>query len=185
MVIGPSAPSLQDVHPTSTTGDDELMAGAEIQANALDTVLRGLPLQPAPRGLDVLLIVLLGHGRAGGQPALLAAARPRDGARPSAAIFVVAVQLAFNGGTILPSCIRWARSCFSTVGALALHYVTDRFERERVRDLFARFVPENVVDDVLARADGAPARRRAARRHGHVQRPARLHVLRGGAARTR
>jgi adenylate cyclase len=39
------------------------------------------------------------------------------------------------------------------VGALAVHYVTTAFERERVRDLFARFVPENVVDDVLARTD--------------------------------
>jgi adenylate cyclase len=48
VVIGPSAPSLQDVHPTSTTGADELMAGAEIQATALDTVRRGLPLQSAP-----------------------------------------------------------------------------------------------------------------------------------------
>ena len=37
---------------------------------------------------------------------------------------------------------------------LALHYLTVAFERERVRDLFARFVPENVVDDVLDRADG-------------------------------
>src|SRR5205085_4899165 len=27
------------------------------------------------------------------------------------------------------------------------------FERERVRDLFSRFVPENVVDEVLATAD--------------------------------
>src|SRR5207245_5764452 len=27
-------------------------------------------------------------------------------------------------------------------------------ERERVRDLFSRFVPENVVDEVLARTDG-------------------------------
>ncbi|MGH3104218.1 MAG: CHASE2 domain-containing protein, partial [Gaiellaceae bacterium] len=36
VIVGPSAPSLQDVHPTSTSGDD-LMSGAEIQANALST----------------------------------------------------------------------------------------------------------------------------------------------------
>jgi len=40
----------------------------------------------------------------------------------------------------------------TTVGALVVSYVTTAFERERVRDLFSRFVPENVVDDVLARA---------------------------------
>jgi adenylate cyclase len=41
----------------------------------------------------------------------------------------------------------------ASVGALAVHYVTTAFERERVRDVFSRFVPENVVDEVLARAD--------------------------------
>ena len=34
-----------------------------------------------------------------------------------------------------------------------MHYVTTAFERERVRDMFSRFVPENVVDEVLARTD--------------------------------
>ena len=42
----------------------------------------------------------------------------------------------------------------SSVGALAVHLVTVAFERERVRDLFSRFVPETVVDEVLASADG-------------------------------
>jgi adenylate cyclase len=32
--------------------------------------------------------------------------------------------------------------------------VSEAFERARTRDLFARFVPENVVDEVLASADG-------------------------------
>jgi adenylate cyclase len=39
------------------------------------------------------------------------------------------------------------------VGALGVATTVGAFERERVRDLFARFVPEAVVDDVLARAD--------------------------------
>jgi adenylate cyclase len=152
VVIGPSAPSLQDVHPTSTTGDDELMAGAEIQANALDTVLRALPLQPAPRGLDVLLIVLLGMV-APVASLRLSPLRALAVALGLAAIFVVAVQLAFNNGMILAFIYPLGALVLTTVGALAVHYVTTAFERERVRDLFARFVPENVVDDVLARAD--------------------------------
>jgi len=152
VVIGPSAPSLQDVHPTSTTGDDELMAGAEIQANALDTVLRRLPLQPAPRGLDVLLIVLLGMV-APVASLRMSPLRALALALGLAAIFVVAVQLAFNRGMILAFVYPLGALVLTTVGALAVHYVTTAFERERVRDLFARFVPENVVDDVLARAD--------------------------------
>jgi adenylate cyclase len=152
VVIGPSAPSLQDVHPTSTTGDDQLMAGAEIQANALDTVLRSLPIQSAPRGLDIALIVLLGMVA----PVASLRLSPLRGlavALALAAAFVVAVQLAFNGGMVLAFVYPMGALALTTVGALAVHYVTTAFERERVRDLFARFVPENVVDDVLARAD--------------------------------
>ena len=41
VVIGATAPTLQDIHATST---DSLMPGPEIQANAIDTALRGFPL---------------------------------------------------------------------------------------------------------------------------------------------
>ena len=40
VIVGAVAPSLQDVHPTSTTGD-ELMSGPEIQANAVWTAEHG------------------------------------------------------------------------------------------------------------------------------------------------
>ena len=40
----------------------------------------------------------------------------------------------------------------SAVGTLAMHYITTAYERERVREMFSRFVRENVVDDVLASA---------------------------------
>jgi adenylate cyclase len=149
VVIGPSAPSLQDVHPTSTSGD-ELMAGAEIQASALDTVRRGLPLQPAPDWLDPLLIVLLGMV-APVASLRISPLRAIAVALVLAAVFAVAVQLAFNGGTIVAFVYPLGALALTTVGALAVHYVTTAYERERVRDLFARFVPENVVDDVLAR----------------------------------
>ncbi len=42
----------------------------------------------------------------------------------------------------------------SSVGALAVQLVTEAFERIRTVDLFARFVPEDVVDEVLKSADG-------------------------------
>ena len=48
VVVGAAAPRLQDVHPVPTSGD-ELMAGAEVQANAISTVLRGLPLRHLQR----------------------------------------------------------------------------------------------------------------------------------------
>ena len=45
-MVGASAAVLQDLHPTPT---GENMSGAEVQANAISTVLRGLPAQAALR----------------------------------------------------------------------------------------------------------------------------------------
>jgi adenylate cyclase len=38
----------------------------------------------------------------------------------------------------------------AATGTLAVRLLTEAFERIRVRDMFARFVPENVVDEILA-----------------------------------
>ena len=46
-MIGPTAPTVQDFHTTST---GQLMAGAEMQANVAATALRGFPLRAAPAG---------------------------------------------------------------------------------------------------------------------------------------
>src|SRR4029077_15758389 len=58
VVVGASAPSLQDVHPVSF-GQDE-MPGPEIQANAIATVLDGVPLTLVPPWINLLLIIFLG-----------------------------------------------------------------------------------------------------------------------------
>ena len=54
---------------------------------------------------------------------------------------------------IVSSSTRWRRCCSASIGALAVALVLDAFERERVRDVFSRFVPEAVVDDVLKHVD--------------------------------
>jgi adenylate cyclase len=41
----------------------------------------------------------------------------------------------------------------AAAGSIGVHYVLAAFERERVRDVFARFVPEAVVNEVLAATD--------------------------------
>jgi adenylate cyclase len=153
VVVGPYAPTLQDVHPTSTTAGDEQMAGVEIQASALSTVLRDFPLKDASGGLDVALIVLL--GLAAPLASLRFSALPALGlALGLGAVFTLAAQLAFNGGTVLAFVYPLGTLTLAAVGALAVHLVTGAFERERIRDMFSRFVPENVVDEVLASTDG-------------------------------
>jgi adenylate cyclase len=152
VVVGASAPTLQDFHATPTTGD-ELMAGPEVQANAIVTVLDGFSLESTPLGLDVLLIVLLGTVA----PAAALRVRPL----PSLAIavgvgllYAVAAQLAFGGGWIVPFVYPLLALVLGVAGSLAAHYLHASAERRRVRDLFARFVPEQVVDEVVARTDG-------------------------------
>ena len=57
VVIGATAPSLQDQHATSTTGD-ELMSGPEVQANSIWTAIHGFPLSSSATVLDLILILL-------------------------------------------------------------------------------------------------------------------------------
>jgi adenylate cyclase len=152
VLVGPSAPSLQDVHPTSMAGED-LMAGAEIQANAIDTVRRGFPMSNASDPLDIALIFLLGLA-APVASLRFSPLRALAIALGVGALFTIVVQLAFNGGTVLAFVYPIGTLVAVSVAVLALHYLTVAFERERVRDLFARFVPEDVVDDVIDRADG-------------------------------
>jgi adenylate cyclase len=152
VIVGATAPSLQDVHATSTSGD-ELMSGPEIQANATWTALHGFPLTSSGTIVDLLLILLLG--------AVPAAVTLR--LRPPLALvtalglgiaYAVATQIAFDSGTVLPVVYPLFACVLSAVGALAVNYVLTAFERQRVRDTFSRFVPEAVVAQVLERSDG-------------------------------
>ena len=67
--------------------------------------------------------------------------------------YAVAAQLLFAAGTIMPFVYPLGALGLGLIAILGLLVVTGAFERERVRDLFSRFVPETVVQDVLARTD--------------------------------
>jgi adenylate cyclase len=151
VVVGATAPSLQDLHRTSTTGDQE-MSGVEIQANAISTVRRGLPLRSAPPALEVALILLLGMA-APLASLRLAPLHALALAVSLGALFTVLVQLAFNAGTVVAFVYPVGTLVVVSVAVLGVHYVTAALERARVRDAFARFVPENVVGELLERAD--------------------------------
>ena len=150
VVIGPTAADLHDIHPAST---DPQMSGAEVEANAIDTVLRGFPLSVAPGWINVVLIVLFGVA----VPVAALRVRPIVSIAIAVAIgvvFAIVAQLLFNGGTIVSFVYPLLALILSGIGSLAVGLVTEAFERIRTVDLFARFVPENVVDEVLKSADG-------------------------------
>jgi adenylate cyclase len=147
-VVGATAPSLQDVHATATTGE-ELMSGPEFQANAISTVLDDFPLREVPGAVDVLLIVLLSIV----PPLASLLLRPLIAIPLSvlagAAYFGIAV-LAFNGGTVLPVVFPLLGLTLATVGSLGVYYVTTAYERERTRDILGRIVNDSVADQLLA-----------------------------------
>jgi adenylate cyclase len=150
VVVGTTALSQQDIHPVSF--GSEQMPGPEIQANAISTILNGLPLEYAPTSLNLALIVLLGF------LAPLASLRlsllwTLVLALSAAAVFLVATQVTFNRGWVLSFVYPFGALILSSIGSLAAHYLLSAFERERVRDVFSRFVPESVVEQVLARTD--------------------------------
>ena len=77
----PSAPTLRDVHATPV-GGDELMAGAEVQANAIWTAMHGAPAAQRLAGSCAAADRAARAGRAARRPALpRAARRPRGAGR--------------------------------------------------------------------------------------------------------
>ena len=183
VVIGTTAPSLQDVHPTSTTGGDT-MSGPEIQASALATVRAGVPLQSSPAALDVGLIVLFALIAPFGA-VLISPLRGLLLAIVVGVAYAIVVQLSFEWeGLILSFFYPLGTLTVATVGTVAVHYVTATMERQRTRDIFARFVPESVVDQVLARTD-EDLRLGGTRARGDdpLQRHPRLHLVLGGPPR--
>jgi adenylate cyclase len=163
VVIGSSAPTLQDLHDTAVGFN---MSGPEIHAQAIATVLDGFPLRGVSGAINVILIVLMG---------LLA---PLAGIKlsfraslavmlASAAALTIGTQITFDSGRIVNFVYPVTTLMLASVGALGGHYVLRAFEGVRVRDLFSRFVPADVVDQVIRRTD-ADLRLGGVRRDGTV-----------------
>jgi HD-GYP domain-containing protein (c-di-GMP phosphodiesterase class II) len=129
VVVGMTAPTGQDVHPTPTVRD-ELMSGPEVQANALWTLLHGLPLRSAPGWAAVLAIVLLALAPAAA--ALRLKTLSVLTAPVAAAAFLGAAYGAFVLGWVVPVVAPLAALMLSAVGTVTASYLTERRERHRV-----------------------------------------------------
>jgi adenylate cyclase len=148
VVIGATSPSLHDIEVAAT---DPAMPGPEIQADAIDTALRGFPLRSVSNLWNIVLIVCLGL------VVPLASLR----ARPLIAVaiglffgifFTGGTILAFQQGRVVSFLYPISALILAGVGSIVVHYLVTSFEKERVRDVFSRFVPETVVDQVLAQS---------------------------------
>ena len=130
VVVGVTAPTVGDVHPTSTARG-EPMSGVELLANSIWTAEHGNPLRSAPAWLDVLLVVLGGLAA----PLLwlrLAAPKAALMAVALAAVYLVAVQLAFMGGTILAVTYPLFALAVGTFAMVTAGYVAETLEKREV-----------------------------------------------------
>ncbi len=180
VVVGATAPTLRDVHSTPV-GGEELMPGAEVQANAIWTALHGLPLRSAPLEVDILLLVLLAMlapltrwrlplGVVGAVTVLAGAA------------FLGGAQFAFESGTIVDVAAPLVALLIGAFGAIAWSEFAERRVRHRVtrdNELLEQRVRERTAD--LAEAEREIAHRlgvavewRDAETGVHIERMGRL-----------
>ncbi len=152
VIVGASAPILQDVHATATT-NGATMSGPEVWGNAVSTLLRGAPAARRSRLAQRARDRASRRDRAARQPARCGPCARFSDALAAAVVFTVATQLAFNQGWIVAFVYPLFALALGTLGTLAVLYLITAIERERVHDLFSRFVPADVVEEVVARAD--------------------------------
>jgi adenylate cyclase len=149
VIVGATSHILQDIHASATS---EGMSGPEIWANATSTLIRRVPLKDGPAWLNLALIIVLGSvvpfGSVGVRPR-----RSLISGLGLAVVFALATQFAFDGGVIVSFVDPMLALSLGTLSTLAVVYLSETIERERTRELFARFVPGEVVDQVLARTD--------------------------------
>jgi HD-GYP domain-containing protein (c-di-GMP phosphodiesterase class II) len=180
VIVGATAPTLRDVHSTPV-GGERLMAGAEVQANAIWTALDGLPLRSVAPLLNLVLLVALATvaplvrwrlplGAVGAATVLAGAA------------FLVAAQVAFEAGTILDVAAPLLALLMGAFGAIAWSEFAERRVRTRVsrdNELLEQRVRERTAD--LADAEREIAHRlgvavewRDAETGVHIERMGRL-----------
>jgi adenylate cyclase len=157
VVVGVTAVDQHDNHPTAAGGG--LMPGAEIHANAIQTVLDGYPLNDLPLAAAVLLVLSAGLfaplATLAGSPSRALAQALGAGLLGTLSLLGGA-QLAFNAGAILPVAAPLLALAVGTVGAVALTYVFEVRARQRLRATFERFVPPKVAAALLPEGEGAP-----------------------------
>jgi hypothetical protein len=121
VVVGATAPTLQDVHATPLGGD--LMSGPEVQANAIWTAMHGDPLRSGP-GWLVLISIVLAALIAPLAAIRVGVVRSVVTASTAGGAYLLAAKLAFDSGTILAVVSPLVALSLGTVAMLVVSYVT-------------------------------------------------------------
>jgi adenylate cyclase len=156
VVVGATSPVLQDQHTTSEPG---VMSGPEINADAAHTALTAFPLADPPGWLQPVLALVAAlvaplatlRGRPG--RALLRAA---IAGAVGLVVLLVGTQVAFGAGLVIGFVVPLLALVLGTLGAAGVAYATEIRDRRRMRSTFERFVPKEVVGQLLDRPGASP-----------------------------
>jgi CHASE2 domain-containing sensor protein len=180
VIVGGTAPTLRDVHSTPV-GGEQLMAGAEVQANAIWTALDGLPLRSTTPLINLLILMALA------MLAPLARWRLPLGVVGIVTVlaaggFLATAQFAFEAGTVVDVAAPLLALVTGFFGAIAWSELAERRVRTRVtrdNELLEQRVRERTAD--LADAEREIAHRlgvavewRDAETGVHIERMGRL-----------
>lgn len=154
VLVGATATSLQDQHQTPYG----VMPGVEVLANAAQTILDDFPLREASRSVGILLVLLAGLS------VPLLTVRRRDhalvwlfaGGAVAIVVLLAGAQLAFQAGVIIKVVPPVLAALLGTAGAVALTYALEVRTRRQTRVAFERFVPPQVVQELLAQEGAEP-----------------------------
>jgi response regulator RpfG family c-di-GMP phosphodiesterase len=132
VVVGVSSPTVHDQHATSA--GRELMSGPEVQANAIWTLLHGLPLAAAPAWLNLLAIVALSLV----VPLLALRIRALLAALVAPVLgvaYVAIAQLAFEHGTVLALVAPLVGLTLAAVATVAVSHLLETLDRQQMAEL--------------------------------------------------
>jgi hypothetical protein len=134
VLVGVTAPAEKDVF--ATAASNLPLAGVEVHANALETILAGFPLRPAGTVADLLLILALGA-----VPVALglrwSALAVCAGSLAALLVFLGAAQLAFDAGRIVAVASPILALVLSAVAVIAAHAAIERRQREALEATLA------------------------------------------------
>ncbi|MBI5478618.1 MAG: adenylate/guanylate cyclase domain-containing protein [Deltaproteobacteria bacterium] len=133
----------------------QVMPGVEVQATAIDNVLRGAPLRRSSRTVD--LFVTLGVALLASLLFVSRGLRPAVQVAGTVALvtaWVAAAHLAFVRASLwLPLVAPVAAALACGVAGLALSYASEALQRRELKKAFGHYLGAEVLEELLARPD--------------------------------
>lgn len=129
---------------------ERLMPGVEVQANILDSVIRGRVVQEVPRPIALLFAAIIGLASAWGM-------RAWQPLRSAAVGLALAAGVALIAGILFQYFNIWLPMMFLLLGIGLLYvsegglaFLREQALRRRIKQAFSHYVPPHVVEEMIA-----------------------------------